>query len=150
MLGFNKGLPYLVKKYLPPGCTSFSQLSFSLICWPILMAKTSLCNQNGDGYLLKTSVLEAEGSVVNSVKGSGRCVDKFYKARSSFWARGVKRHGGQETEIFVEPRDEQNFSSASTSFHYDGTELSKAWANSGKDSNLYSLASYSSPCRPLV
>ena len=99
MLGFNKGFPYLVKKYLPPGCTSFSQLSFSLICWPILMAKTSLCNQKGDDYLLETSFLETEGGVVNSVKRGGRCVDEFYKARSSFWARWVKQHGGQDRNI---------------------------------------------------
>lgn len=64
------------------------------------MAKLSLCNQKGDGYLLETSFLETEGSVVNSVKRSGRCVDKLYEARSSFWARWVKHHGGEETEIF--------------------------------------------------
>ena len=56
---------------------------------------------------------------MNSVKRGGRCVDKLYKARSSFWARWVKHHGGQdrkysEFQIQIEPRDEQNFSSAST------------------------------------
>lgn len=50
-------------------------------------------NQKEDGYLLESSFLETEGSIVDSVKRGGGRINELQKARSSFWARWAKHHG---------------------------------------------------------